>query len=372
MPGSRNRAANRRQFLVGTASLASSLGLAPLAPAFAQKRPAGTRHLQELQRLEKNARRAGVRAAATARSAALSPQEQQLYSELMPRLVDLIERSTAAGPSGRDIVESASELLSRVNRAERGEPPADDFARRAPPAFEDMQKDYREQFETCTINPQRQPKVAGNVEMVTKFRARYEQVANTLNIPWYFIGIIHALEASFNFNGHLHNGDYPLTRKTRNVPANRPLVWNPPTDWESSAEDALRMKAYDKEKDWSLERVLYRWEQYNGFGYHWRDAETPYLWSFSNHYVKGKYVSDGRYDPNYVSQQCGAAVTLKALVEAGAVQLQPPPQPEPPQQQPQPEQAKQPEPPAQQPRPEQAKQPEPPAQQPPPEGQKQQ
>ena len=86
------------------------------------------------------------------------------------------------------------------------------------------------------------------------------------------------------------------------------------------------MKAYDKEKDWSLERVLYRWEQYNGFGYHWRDAKTPYLWSFSNHYVKGKYVSDGRYDPNYVSQQCGAAVTLKALVEAGAVQLQ---QPEP-------------------------------------------
>ena len=328
MLGSRNSAANRRQFLVGTAWLASSFGLAPLAPAFAQKRSGGTgaRHLQELQRLEKNARRVGVRAAAEARSAALSPQEQEVYSELMPRLVDLIERSNAAGPSGKDIVEAASELLSRVNRAERGEPPSDDFARKAPPAFEDMQKDYREQFETCTISPQRQAKVAGNVEMLTKFRARYEQVANTLNIPWYFIGIIHALEASFNFNGHLHNGDYPLTRKTRNVPANRPLVWNPPTDWESSAEDALRMKAYDKEKDWSLERVLYRWEQYNGFGYHWRDAKTPYLWSFSNHYVKGKYVSDGRYDPNYVSQQCGAAVTLKALVEAGAVQLQ---QPEP-------------------------------------------
>jgi lysozyme family protein len=337
MSGSRKHASNRRQFLVGTASVASSFGLAPLVPALAQDSPgsAGARHLQELQTLEETAGRVGVRAAAAARTAPVSPQEQELYSELMPRLVDLIERSTAAGPSGKDIVEAASELLSRVNRAERGEPPSDDLARKAPPAFDDLQKDYRQQFETCTIHPQRQAKVAGNVEMLAKFRPRYEQVANTLNIPWYFIGIIHALEASFNFNGHLHNGDYPLTRKTRNVPANRPLVWNPPTDWESSAEDALRMKGYDKQTDWSLERVLYRWEQYNGFGYYWREVKTPYLWSFSNHYVKGKYVSDGRYDANYVSQQCGAAVTLKALVEAGVVQLQ---QPAPA------EQAKQPEP----------------------------
>jgi lysozyme family protein len=81
------------------------------------------------------------------------------------------------------------------------------------------------------------------------------------------------------------------------------------------------MKGYDKQKDWSLEWMLYRWETYNGFGYHWRNTKTPYLWSFSNHYVKGKYVSDGRWDPNYVSQQCGAAITLKALVETGTVSL---------------------------------------------------
>ena len=40
---------------------------------------------------------------------------------------------------------------------------------------------------------------------------------------------------------------------------------------------------------------------------------TPYLWSFSNHYKKGKFVKDGKFDPEFVSKQCGAAVILKLM-----------------------------------------------------------
>jgi lysozyme family protein len=39
------------------------------------------------------------------------------------------------------------------------------------------------------------------------------------------------------------------------------------------------------------------------------------LWSFCNLYEKGKYVADGKYDPNAVSKQCGAGVMLKTLAE---------------------------------------------------------
>lgn len=46
---------------------------------------------------------------------------------------------------------------------------------------------------------------------------------------------------------------------------------------------------------------------------------SPYLWSYSNHYSKGKYVRDRVFDPEAVSDQCGAAVLLKALQERGAV-----------------------------------------------------
>ena len=40
---------------------------------------------------------------------------------------------------------------------------------------------------------------------------------------------------------------------------------------------------------------------------------SPYLWSFSNHYARGKYVADGHFSATAVSQQCGAALLLKRL-----------------------------------------------------------
>jgi lysozyme family protein len=121
----------------------------------------------------------------------------------------------------------------------------------------------------------------------------------------------------------LHNGDYPLTARTRQVPAGRPLKWLPPTDWESSALDAMRLLGFTGQSDWSLERTLYRLEVYNGLGYRGLGVLTPYLWSFSNHYDRGKYVADGKFSATARSQQCGAAVMLKLLQDAGEIKLDP-------------------------------------------------
>ena len=71
--------------------------------------------------------------------------------------------------------------------------------------------------------------------------------------------------------------------------------------------------------DWTLERTLYRLEMYNGFGSRAHGIKSPYLWGFSTYYVKGKYVSDKHYDENAVSDQCGAAVLLFALVRDGKI-----------------------------------------------------
>ena len=54
------------------------------------------------------------------------------------------------------------------------------------------------------------------------------------------LGIIHSLEAEFNFNTHLHNGD-PLSAQTVHVPRGRPPTGNPPFQWLDSAIDALTM-----------------------------------------------------------------------------------------------------------------------------------
>ena len=48
-------------------------------------------------------------------------------------------------------------------------------------------------------------------------------------------------------------------------------------------------------------------------GYKKKGVPNPYLWSFTTEYIKGKYVADGRYDPNAVSKQPGVAAIMKDL-----------------------------------------------------------
>lgn len=190
----------------------------------------------------------------------------------------------------------------------------------ARPAFALLRAEYADLFASCQISQIRAGEVAWHRNRLLKYRSRYEEVAVRTGAPWWFIGIVHALEASFNFAGHLHNGD-PLTARTVQVPKGRPAQWNPPSDWVSSAVDAIEYEGYAGKQDWNLAMTLYRFESYNGFGYRGRGVNTPYLWSFSNHYSAGKFVRDGKFDPNAVSKQCGAAVMLKALIAACDVRL---------------------------------------------------
>ncbi len=125
--------------------------------------------------------------------------------------------------------------------------------------------------------------------------------------------MIHGMECGFNFAGHMHNGD-PLTARTVHVPANRPAIGAPPFTWRQSAVDAMTLKGYHQVTDWSVPHMLWLLERYNGMGYRVRGRPTPYLWSFSNLYDKGKFVQDGHFDPDAVSKQCGGALMLKAVL----------------------------------------------------------
>jgi hypothetical protein len=84
-----------------------------------------------------------------------------------------------------------------------------------------------------------------------------------------------------------------------------------------SAEDALLLKKFNNISDWSVPAMLFRFEGYNGFGYRRREINmpSPYLWSYSNHYSKGKFVADGKFSPVAISKQCGAAVLLRRFFE---------------------------------------------------------
>ena len=243
----------------------------------------------------------------------------------MPRLVELMERAQNS-PDAADLSNRAADLLSGLTASERSPSalffPSPGGTRGGPiPTLESLRKEYRSAFDGCKFSEQYETTITWYLKTLQHFRKRYEAVGDTVGIPWYFIGILHALEASFNFKAHFYNGDYPLTERTRHVPKNRPVTWLPPTDWASSATDALTDEGFVGKNDWSVDSMLYRWEAYNGFGYRRRGIKSPYLWSFSTYYRMGKFTSDGLWDPRGRSQQCGAAVMLKGLVSMHQVSL---------------------------------------------------
>jgi lysozyme family protein len=195
----------------------------------------------------------------------------------------------------------------------------------------DLRDEYVHLFNTCDVRPERALEVEALMQRVLSQQARYCQAESRCGVPWYFVAAVHQMESSGRFDRHLHNGD-PLTARTRQVPAGRPLKGNPPFSWEVSAADALAMHRLSAATDWSLGSLLYELERYNGFGYRRYHPEvlSPYLWSYSDHYESGKYVADGRWSDTARSAQCGSATLLRRMVERGHVAFvdQPPPAPD--------------------------------------------
>jgi lysozyme family protein len=269
-----------------------------------------------------------------AEKSALSTIRNGNYDVILPGLVDIINKSSEIASSSAEKAEAATgirqvaeDLLLQRTQAERSPAVDNDKAALDRYPYEELKDGYSKLFDNAEIRPERASLVNWHVSQLNRddYRKKYEAVGSKLSIPWYFVGIIHSLEAGFNFKGHLHNGD-PLTARTVQVPKGRPPTGNPPFDWVDSAVDALTMHNFQNQTDWSLPRMLYRWEMYNGFGYRGRKVPSPYLWSFTNRYGKpeapgGKYVADGHFDSNAVSLQCGAAGFLLELVKSGEITL---------------------------------------------------
>jgi lysozyme family protein len=183
-----------------------------------------------------------------------------------------------------------------------------------------LQRHYAELYASCELSERRFDQVDTLCRQVLADRSRYERVAAETGVPWFLVAAIHVLEAGRRFDRHLHNGD-SLRARTRRVPAGRPLSGEPPFTWEESARDALAMHRLDKVREWTLPRILYELEKYNGWGYRLYHPHvcTPYLWGFSSHYTSGKYIADGTWSDTAVSRQCGAAVLIRRLEELGEI-----------------------------------------------------
>lgn len=185
--------------------------------------------------------------------------------------------------------------------------------------FADLRAEYARLWAEARITTRFETASLTTARKVLAGKERYQKIESDTGVPWYVVGTIHALESGCRWSTHLHNGD-PLTAKTKRIPKNRPAKGSAPFTWEESACDALMLKDLHQITDWSPERICYELERYNGFGYRMYHPSvlSPYLWSGTQHYTKGKYVADGKWDSNAVSAQTGAIPLLIRLAELDA------------------------------------------------------
>lgn len=179
---------------------------------------------------------------------------------------------------------------------------------------------YAKLLSTMKIKPTWSAAIDRAAKQIIAGKDRYIEVSKHVNnMPWELIGIIHKLESDCDFTKHLHNGD-SLQRRTHQVPAGRPAEGSPPFTFLESAIDAIKMKGYDRVPSWDDSYICYCLEKYNGFGYYMRGVESPYLWSGTQHYTKGKFIHDGPtgWRPDVVSKQVGCIPILMRIRELTA------------------------------------------------------
>ena len=170
----------------------------------------------------------------------------------------------------------------------------------------------------ASIKPDRLVEVARVGSRIVANRARYESIQ--VGVPWYLIGVIHEREASGRFDRHLANGD-PLTSRTVNAPAGRPVIGSPPFTWEDAARDALIHNGIARRLNGTLEAMLDALERYNGLGYRNRNVLSPYIWGATTRQQPGKYIKDGIFDPTVMDTQIGCAAILMWLADRGHIEL---------------------------------------------------
>ena len=173
-------------------------------------------------------------------------------------------------------------------------------------------RDLQAMWNRMHINPVHVPALDAVASRLYSNKARFLAVTQLTHVPWDVIAVIKEREAGADpdFLKFIGNGQF-LNHVTTIVPKGR----GPFATWDEGAYDALVNCApfASRWRDWSIGGTLCLLEQYNGMGYAMRDVPSPYIWSYSDQYTKGKYDADWHYDPFLVDQQYGCAPLLSRL-----------------------------------------------------------
>lgn len=144
---------------------------------------------------------------------------------------------------------------------------------------------------------------------------RYTSASLKTGVPIVWMAASFEREASSDFTRQAAQGD-PLNQVSHNVP--RGLgPYTGPDAWGVAAAVAYHIDGLDKvgAANWTFPLGCFEGELFNGFGPRGHSIHTGYLWAGTNHYVRGKYVADGVWDPNHVDTQLGMVPIMAKMIE---------------------------------------------------------
>ena len=185
-------------------------------------------------------------------------------------------------------------------------------------SFAEYKDAYENNWAHLEIRSSRLQDACSQANMLLHGKPTYQQIESKTGVPWWFVGLCHYRESNFHFDTYLGNGQ-SLSRVTTIVPKGRGPFTGPDA-FINGAIDALRLEGFIGANDWGIARTLYRLEGFNGYGYHGKGVNSPYLYGGSTVYgppeaKSGKYVADHVFDSSVVDTQLGTAVILKALMQ---------------------------------------------------------
>lgn len=177
----------------------------------------------------------------------------------------------------------------------------------------------------------RGPEFAVTAKRLLADKTRFQLLAARCGVPWFVIAVIKEREAGPDpkWNLSIAQGD-----PWRSVSVHAPEGRGPFKSWEDAALDALIKCAPHAAqwKDWSPGGTMTLLEQYNGLAYANHGVPSPYIWSGTDQYIRGKVLVDhGPIEP-VVDKQLGCAGLILAMQAldpsiafGGAPKLVPPP-----------------------------------------------
>jgi lysozyme family protein len=174
-------------------------------------------------------------------------------------------------------------------------------------------------WQRCSLERLETELAAAAATSVLKYKPLYDAVQAQTGVPWYVVGAIDYREEGFEHNAYLGNGD-PLNRPTRHVPRGR----GPFASWQDGAIDAIHVSGWDRLPaggHWDIVTALMKCEVYNGMGYAHMGLRSPYVWGGTSMQQRGKYTSDGHFDPSAWDTQLGVAAIFLALKQFHGVDL---------------------------------------------------